>query len=350
MKKSAPKTANVKTSFGLKKKDFKEIKSASDNELEQEFISSYWKSFSNISYQGKLEYILYFFIQGWRTITAIPVSSIITVFTISIALFLLSGFILILRNVDQILGQAGQNLSMTVFLKPEANEQDIQSLYINLTSDPRIKEARLVSKKEALEELKKDLGPTTFYLEGIMENPLPVSFDLVLRNFNEPAVILDSVAKEIRSNAVVDEVVYGVNWVEKTQGVISLFRLLGMITFFITLGVIAFLISNTIKLVIYARRDEIGIMQLVGAKDNFIRLPFLIAGLMEGFIGSVCSLALLGVAYFAVRYKLSSSVVFGLVIPEAAFLDIKIMFAVIILGLVIGGFGSLMAIGKFMNI
>ena len=155
---------------------------------------------------------------------------------------------------------------------------------------------------------------------------------------------------KLRQVPVIDEVVYGSEWVERAQSIIKLFRLFGLACLLVTLAVIIFLISNTIKLVIYARRDEIAIMQLVGASDPYVKVPFIIGGALQGIIGSFIGLLLLRLAFLLLNFELRNSIVVGIALPEIAFLNFLAIVGVVLIGLVVGAVGSFFALGRFMNV
>jgi cell division transport system permease protein len=143
----------------------------------------------------------------------------------------------------------------------------------------------------------------------------------------------------------VDEVQYSEQWLEQFEDFVYVTRILGLVVGGLLCVAVLFIVTNTIKLAIYARRDEIEIYKLVGATDWFVKTPFLIEGAIQGIIGSVIALSVLFVAYslFTVR----TIQLFGLPVMDVIFLSTGQYALILFLGLVLGLLGSFVAIGRF---
>lgn len=314
------------------------------------FLTDYWQSQEPLPKIRGFEVPFYYLSQGVRTVVALPTSSMITIFTIAISLLLFAGFLLIVQDVAQVLQEAGSSLYLTAYLKDDAPEGAVTDFIRELENNSRIRSVKYITKAEALTQFRGDLGPRGSILEGLEDkNPLPASVDIVLRA-EDGGTNAEALVTKLRQVPVVEEVAYGSEWVERAQGVLNVFRLFGLITLLIALAVIIFLISNTIKLVIYARRDEIGIMQLVGASDNFVRVPFVIGGTIQGLVGSIIGLVCLRVCFFLVRFELKSSSIIGISLPDFAFLNGWTIAGIVMIGFFVGAVGSFFALGRFMNV
>jgi len=240
---------------------------------------------------------------------------------------------------------------VTMYLKEGVAEKTVSEFIRELESSPQVRSVRFISKDMALELFRDELGARGSFLEGLDENnPLPASVDLVLQ---PDELNIDGVRGSIeryRSHPAVDEVIYGSEWVEQVQKVLNVFRLFGYVTLFVVLLVIVFLIANTIKLVIYSRRDEIEIMQLVGATRGFVRIPFVIGGVVQGLLGSVLGLILLKASYALLNFEMRHSALLGAAVPELLFLSPVALITIILVGLLIGAIGSYFALGRFMKV
>lgn len=316
------------------------------------FLTEYWKSEEPLPRIHGAEVFLYFLQRGVQTIRALPMSNAITIMTIAVSLFLLAGFLLFVQNVGRLVVSAGSTFYVTVYVKEGAPEKDVSELVRALESNPRARSVEFVSKQQALETFRRDLGPRSAFLEGIdTDNPLPASIDIVLRPDDLGIDAVTSMIEQLRTNTrVVEEVVYGNEWVEKMQGVLRVFRFLGSVGLLVIMIIVVSLIANTIKLVFYARRDEIGIMQLVGASEWFVKTPFIIGGLIQGLVGSVLGIVLLRAAFALMNSQLQRLTLFGAVLPELSFLGPMSIVAVMTLGLLIGAVGSFFSLGRFMNV
>lgn len=316
------------------------------------FLTDYWEYREPLPKIKGVEVWWYFLQRGVKTVIALPSSSLIAIFTIAVSLFLLAGFLLVLQNIGRFLTDAGNTLYVTAYIKDSASEEAVTEFVRGLETSTQIRSVEYLSKKDALQIFREGLGSRSSLVDGLEEdNPLPASVDIVFRPDDLGFGGVENVVKRLRAQTmVVDEVVYGSEWVDKVQGVVKVFRLFGVVGILVVLAVIVFLISNTIKLVIYARRDEISIMQLVGASEAFVKIPFLIGGLFEGFVGSVLGLLILKAGFLLLNFELRNSTIFGVALPEAVFLNHWATLGIVFVGVGVGAVGSLFALGKFMNV
>ena len=315
------------------------------------FLNDYWNSKDPLPSLSPLELVGYFLLRGFHTITALPGSSVITVLTIAVSLFLLAGFMLTLQNVSVLLNAVGTSTQVTAYFREDATESTIMDLVRSLESDTRIRAAEYVSKERALELFKESLGSRGSILQGLdKHNPLPRSVDILLRQSTSGERGLQSFVAELHSNPLLSDVVYGSEWVEQIQGVINIVKGFGYFSTAIIVVVVLFLISNTIKLVIYSRRDEISIMQLVGASASYIRIPFVLGGLFQGLVGSVLGIGLLWCAHVLLVSQLSGISIMGFLLSEPVFLSASNVGLLIFLGMLVGACGSFLALGKFMHV
>ncbi len=257
-----------------------------------------------------------------------------------------------LKNVDRALASAGGRLEVSVYLKRDIESAKVDQFIEELLQSRLYRSVKFVSSEEALRQLEQDLADEASVLLGLAEeNPLPPSVDLL---FHEDELGIGQVAEAVRAlrerHDLVEEVVYGSEWVDRIQGVVRVVRLFGFAALAIILGIVVVLIANTIKLVIYARRDEIGIMKLVGASDDYIQVPFMIGGIVQGILGAVVALSVLRCCVWLMNFELKRSVLLGTVVPDIAFLSPFSWGAVILVGLVVGAVGSLVAIRQFINV
>ncbi len=315
------------------------------------FLSDYWKSQDALPKISGMEVALYYLQRGFHSIVSLPMSSGITILTIGVALFSLGGFLLILQNVEEVIEGSGSNYQLTAYFRDSVGEADVLSFMEQLEQDTRIRSVKYISREQAIELFREELGPKQSLLDGIAAvNPLPASVDLVVQPDELGISSVENVVESLRASDLIDDLVYGSEWVEKTQGVLRVFRLFGISALLIALAIIVFLISNTIKLVIYARRDEVAIMQLVGASDSFIKIPFVLGGLLQGLVGSIFGLGFLRLGFLLLDMQIRNSTVLGVGIPEIHFLTLWGLIAILLVGAVVGAVGSFFALGRFMNV
>ena len=224
---------------------------------------------------------------GWMTVASVTV--------VVLTLLILGAFVAINLNVVQITEDIKDQVELIVYLQDDADTQGLRQEILKISG---IRQLTFVSKEQALVRMREKLG------EGITEaldgrNPLPASFEIQAA---DPEAI-PAMAEKIAAMPGVESVDYGRDVVEKLfqfSRVLQLFSL-GII---VALAVMAlFLIANTIKLTVYARRRQIGIMKFVGATDWFIRWPFVLEGVFLGLLGALAAYLILfyGYSFFYVK-------------------------------------------------
>jgi cell division transport system permease protein len=240
---------------------------------------------------------------------------------------------------NRLLGQ----IEISAYLRPDATPAQAAAIGGFLAQDPRIASAQFVPKKQGLAELRARTrgGIDT---ELLTENPLPDKFRIKVRQPEQ----VDSVAATVRRLTGVDNVVYGQKIVQRLLALGGVLRRVGIGLILAFVGVASIIISNTIRLTVFARRREIAIMQLVGATNTYIRLPFICEGLLDGLIGSLVALALLAGARAALWPRLLEALPW--VQLRAMPVDARILAAQLILtGVAIGVLASWISVGRHLR-
>ncbi len=146
---------------------------------------------------------------------------------------------------------------------------------------------------------------------------------------------------------MVEEIAYGKDWLQRLEKVMKVVNLIAAVLGGILCLAAIFIISNTIKLTVLARKEELEIMRLVGATEGFIRTPFLIEGLMQGLAGSIISIGLLVILFQVLVTRIDPTVFQILGIASLRFLTPATVLTIIVGGMTLGGVGSLASVGRF---
>jgi len=228
-----------------------------------------------------------------RGIASSPVTSGISVVTIGVTLVLVGAFALLLRNMEELLDQFGDDLRVTAYLESEVSGEVLRGLEQRVREIPGVEDVEAVSQDEALERFRASVGSGSALLDGLDVNPLPASLEISLREDRRSAEGMEAVASAIEGLAGVESLSSGRDWVEGYLRAVALVKGVG-----IGLGIILALatlliVANTIRLGVFARRDELEILSLVGASRPFVQTPFLLEGLLQGAAGGAVALALL---------------------------------------------------------
>lgn len=265
---------------------------------------------------------------------------ILSVGVIAVSYLVLVIFMLLQSNMSQALETLRSRAELVVYLKdvPSANER--QKIIDKLTKRSWITDAKYVSKKQAMNTLKNTLKNDELLLNALQDNPLPPSFRLrmlVNEGIEDSVKVLEQELPAIVPQF--EELRYSLELLRPLERAVGAFRyatlFLGLI---IGLSII-FIISNTIKLTLHARQQEIEIMALVGATRGFIRKPYVIEGMFQGLFGTIIAL---GIAYLI--YMVSHRY-----LPQLHFLRLEEIGMVILIGWVLGGLGSMLSLGRFLR-
>lgn len=278
---------------------------------------------------------------SFRRNTLMCIAAVISITTIFIIIGI---FLLISLNFNLFLKNLESQLEIIVYLKDDVSTTELDNLKNSLTSIEGVKEAKFVSKEEAFQRLLKDLGGQKDIFSVVEENPLPASFEI---KANDPKMI-EQIANKVEKYKNVEEVEYGRRIVERLLNFTNIFRVVGISILILLIFASMLIISNIMKITVYARRDEIEIMSLVGATRWFIKWPFILEGFLQGIISAILSILILYKFYFVVIDKIHQTIPFLPVVWDKKEL-LVIGLALIVLGSLVGFLGSIFSVRKYIS-
>jgi cell division transport system permease protein len=270
--------------------------------------------------------------------------------TIALSFVIVGIFLVITGNLGAMVTEWKEQFQVTVFLEDGITTEQLALLKKRIESERAVRAMTYTSKEEALRQFKRELRGKESLLEGLGENPLPASFQLRIDEAYHTPEALRQLATFLGRLEGVEDVQYGQEWVDRLTTIIRLLRLVGL-GVGLALGFASLLIvSNTIRLAVYTRGEEIEVMRLVGATKTHIRAPFLLEGLIQGALGAVVALLLLYGAYRATLWQLQFSPGQVLGMGVGSFLEPRWAAALILAGAGVGAFGSLISVGRFLRV
>lgn len=297
----------------------------------------------------KIRTIRYFSKQSFRNLWRNKAMSVAAIGSVFAALLVIGIFLTIVLNIDYLATELESQVEIKVYMNDGLSTDVIDAMNKDIKALNGVDDCSFVSKEKALEEFNEQLGENSNLLDGLEDdNPLADSFIVTLL---DPKMAFN-VTMAISAMSNVENVVYGKEELEKLLNVTYLLRLGSLAIVVILVLISIFIISNTIKLTVFARRKEIGIMKYVGATDGFVKGPFFIEGILMGLIGSLISMVVISVGYYyGSRYIEQQSL--GLIsinlLPMVNIVyNLSILLAVI--GIVIGSVGSMISIRKFLKV
>ncbi|NNG00586.1 MAG: ABC transporter permease [Desulfobacteraceae bacterium] len=269
----------------------------------------------------------------------------VTIVTFAFAVLIVGAFGLFFINANHTMDTWKKGIRMLVYLKPGTSEAARLDAKFRLQDIAGVKEAVFVSKTEALTNLRELMKNRASLLDNLRENPLPDAFEITIDPSVRPESGMSSLAERITALSSVEEVEYGQKWVERFTGFVNLFKFtgygLGCLFFIATV----FIVANTIRLVLYSRREEIEIMRLVGATDRFIKEPFYYQGLIQGALGSAVGLLVLFFIYLSMVNQVDKGFASDLI--SLRFFDIGVILEIVLIGMVVGWIGSFVSLKQF---
>ena len=296
----------------------------------------------------RLRIWIYYFKNAILNILNNRMIHLISMGTITISMLLLGSFMLLFINLDNWISEWGESLSMSVYLKDGISENSRTKIEKELENLKGAKIKEFVTKEQALIQLKEGLGEQAGLLNGLKENPLPASFEVVFTSIRDDEIDLKGIKGTLEKMEGVDEVQYSTQWIERFEGVLYVFRIVGLIIGGLLCIAVLFITTNTIKLTIYSRREEIEIYKLVGATDWFVKIPFLIEGAVQGVVSGLAAVLILFLSYLA--FSLKTVRLFGLPVLDISFLTNDNVLSIVLLSTFLGIFGGLIALGRFFKV
>ncbi|HEY8123440.1 MAG TPA: ABC transporter permease [Myxococcota bacterium] len=222
-----------------------------------------------------------------------PVTSGVAAATIGVCLLLAGAFALLVANMEAILARFGDELHVVAYLEPEIAPAKLDALMERALAQPGVETVAYVSSEEAAERFRRTQPERAALLDGLDENPLPASVELRLAPDQRSGEAVRAVSETLAALPGVAEIGSGNEWIEGYAQAVALIRSIGVAIGTVLALATLLIVANTIRLSIYARRDEIEILRLVGASRSYVAAPFLLEGLIEGLAGGVMGLVLL---------------------------------------------------------
>jgi len=275
--------------------------------------------------------------EGFKGFSRAKLATILTITSIAFSHLLIGIFIVFSINVDFLISDLRAQIEFEVFLEPELSNTHSKLIEKNIGQMDGVDTVTYISKEQAALRFEKEFGKK---VEDILTiNPLPSSCIVYMKEQFRNLKAIESISEKVKQIDGVDEVVYQKRILSLIDRYVYLIYVIGGGIGIILILISAILLHNTIRLTIYARRDIIEIMNLVGATVNFIKRPFLVEGFLQGFIGSMFAGGLLYLVIYTTRNFIYSYLRF----------NYEIYGVLILLGILIGLISSRMSVTKHLS-
>lgn len=275
--------------------------------------------------------------------------SLASITCITITLIIIASALLLSSNVKNFTDEIEKDVTIVAFLDSDVSDETRENFEIAIKKNLNVETFNYKSKSKVKDEMQKENETFSSVLSewDDASNPLKDTYTIKVNDVKK----IGSTAKEIENLDGVNSVQYGEGLVEKLVGVFDAIEKITVVAAFALIIVTIFLIINTIKLTIFSRKREIGIMRLVGASNSRIKLPFVIEGIILGMIGSIIPIIVVVFGY-TTMYDYFGGVLFSPVIKLVSPMPFVVNASLIILviGMFVGMFGSARAVRRYIKV
>jgi cell division transport system permease protein len=273
-------------------------------------------------------------LRSWR-------SAVLAILTIAAGLFVLGFFLMVNSNLQRVVGRWSEAAEMSIYLDDDATREQVQALEALIEQSGISDQRQYLSKTDALARFREDFPDLAGATERLERNPLPASLEVRLGpRARGAASAVDDLAARLGSEPGVADVRYDRRWLSRLGSAVRFVRTIGLVIVALLAVAAALTVANVVRLAAYARRDEIEIMQLVGAPFAFIRGPFVAEGILQGGAGALVAIVALWAIFLAGRAWYGHLALEGLGLTTLTFLPVGVLFALLGGGMLLGCVGG----------
>ena len=286
--------------------------------------------------------------QGFKQMNRNKAMTAASIFAITAMLLILGLFFILIVNVNMVAESIRDDYNtIEVFYLDKTSLDDIKKEQAEIAKWDNVEKVDFRSKEEAMEILKKRWGDSGYLLDSLKNNPLPNSLVITIEDLEKA----DQVAEQARGLAGIEDIRYYKDTVDKLVKITNGMQIaaLVIIAFLVIISIVV--VSNTIKLTVLNRSEEISIMKYVGATNWFIRGPFLFEGIWIGALSAGIAAGIVAFAYWKLTDFLQGGLIQALSIPmvPVEFMSLNLLWIFLALGISIGAWGSIISMRKFLD-
>lgn len=280
----------------------------------------------------------------WRN----RVMALAAILTVAVSLSLVGTSLLLRQAVNRQIGEFGQNVSLEVFMNPNATSQQIADVASMISQTPQITHHTYLNHEQSYQQAKKVLASSPVAVQSLTVASVPTVFRCQLANPADATALVATFNNGVPGVYRATSPLESIHVLEQVSNVLQIILIVIAIVLLISSLV---LILNAIRMAIFARRREVGVMKLVGATNWFIRVPFMLEGLVQGLLGAAVAVVIvlmsnIGVGYLVHHYHVS--VLSSSVLPAHDVLMTEL--AVVAIGVIVGVAGSSVAVRRFLEV
>ncbi|MFW5930413.1 MAG: cell division protein FtsX [Desulfosalsimonas sp.] len=269
-------------------------------------------------------------------------------FTIALAVFIICAFTMFFVNAGDLMEVWQRGVRINAYLEPDAGESIARKAKADAEEIEGVDSVSYIPREQGLARLKDQLGEQSSLLEDLEENPLPDALEIKPSEDMEGLDDIERLAEKILALSGVADVEYARKWLHQFYGIYNLFSITAFVMAALVFVAIMFIVANTMRLILYSRREEIEITRIIGADEAFIKYPFYVEAALLGLCGGVAGVGLLYCAYLVVMPNISA----GGFLPFFRIRFIPSSFAAFILisSMLVGWLGCWLTIRRFLRV
>ena len=270
-------------------------------------------------------------------------SVVLSVLTIAAALFVLGGFLLVTVNLDRAVSRWSAAAEFSVYLSDEISPEQRVALNSLLGGHPAVASREYVSKADAAVRFKRDFPDLAAGLADLPQNPLPASVEVRLNPAKADGATLEAFAAQLMQTAGVADVRFDRRWLERLSQIASGVRWAGWMLGAVLLVASILTVATVVRLALHARRDEVEIMQLMGAPIGLLRGPLVVEGILQGGAGALVALVALYAGYLLARGRVAAVLGAAFDAGSIGFLSAGLSALLVFVGMAVGCAGGYLA-------
>ncbi len=270
--------------------------------------------------------------------------------TVGVSLTIVAFFGILVLNVQKLTGHWSREVQVVAYLDQVPKPEVLHRWQSGIASLQQVQEVRYVSREDALARFRTRLGQDAALLTGVEAEVLPASLEVSLRPDFRNRAGVEVVVSYLRQQAGLKDLRYGQDWLDRFDAFLGLMRAGGFICGGFLLFATLFIVANTIKLTLFARREELEVMALVGATSWFIKAPFLLEAALQGALGGLFSLGCTYLLFAGFLRQGLGSLLLAAGIDSITFLPTSYQLALIALGVLLGVSGSLVSLRRLVRV
>lgn len=297
---------------------------------------------TNEQKRGRVQALKYFFDEATASLLRGVRTALMATATITVAFIVLGGFLILTSNMERMFTGWRDAAEFSVYLSDAATADQRTAIEKTLNDSTVVAVVETVSKEDALRRFKQNFGRLAEAAAALPANPLPASLEVRLRSNADPSQV-ESLAQRAAALPGVTDVRYDRQWIERLMYAVNIVRAGGFALAALLVFAAALTVASVVRLALLARREEIHIMQLVGAPIAYIRGPFVVEGLIQGGIGAIAAVVILWITFFSVRSRADAWFAGAIDRSALVFLSIPVVAALLAAGIGVGALGGYIA-------